>query len=48
MAPEKSMQQATVLAMRDAAANIAVGFINAPGIKDKLLPQTSDDKDEQT
>ncbi len=48
MAPEKSMQQATVLAMRDAAASIAVGFINAPGIKDKLLPQTSDDKDEQT
>jgi hypothetical protein len=45
---EKSMQQATVLAMRDAAANIAVGFINAPGIKDKLLPQTSDDNDEQT
>ena len=48
MAPEKSMQQATVLAMRDAAANIAVGFINAPGSKDKLLPQTSDEKDEQT
>ena len=48
MAAEKSMQRATVLAMRDAAASIAVGFINAPGIKDKLLPETADDKDEQT
>ena len=43
-APEKPMQQATVLAMRDAAASIAVGFINAPGIKDKLLSKTGDDK----
>lgn len=47
-AAKNPMQQATVLAMRDAAANIAVDFINAPGIKAKLLPKNGDDKDEQT
>ena len=43
MAAEESMRQATVLAMRDAAANIAVGFKNAPGIQEKLLKQSDDE-----
>lgn len=47
-AAENPMQQATVLAMRDAAASIALDFVNAPGIKAKLLPKIDDDKDEQT
>ena len=47
-AAENPMQQATILAMRDAAATIALDFVNAPGIKAKLLPKIGHDTDEQT
>lgn len=32
-----AMQAATVIALRDAAANIATGFSNAPGVRKQLL-----------
>lgn len=39
--PARSMEQATVLAMRDAAATISLEFASQPGI-DKLLQEKSD------
>ena len=39
--PARSMEQATILAMRDAAAAISLGFAAQPGI-DKLLQEKSD------
>ena len=39
--PARSMEQATVLAMRDAAATISMEFANQPGI-DQLLREKSD------
>ncbi len=40
---EESMERATVLALRDAAAAIAVGFANQRAIREKLLKVTPDD-----
>jgi hypothetical protein len=37
LSDEESMERATVLALRDAAAAIAVGFARQPGIREKLL-----------
>ena len=39
--PARSMEQATILAMRDAAATISIEFASQPGI-DQLLREKSD------
>jgi hypothetical protein len=41
---EESMERATVLALRDAAAAIAVGFARQPGIREKLLKEAPADE----
>ena len=40
----RSMERATIKAMRDAAATIALGFGNEPRIKDALLQEDSDEE----
>jgi len=44
MGGDKSMQRAAELAMRDAAANIAMNFGRSPAIRDQLLTDASDEK----
>lgn len=41
---DESMRRAAELAMRDAAANIAMNFSRSPAIRDRLLADTSDEK----
>lgn len=52
MGDEDSMSEAAIMALRDAAANIATTFSSAPGVRSKLLqPETllfQEDNTEQT
>lgn len=41
LSDEESMERAAVLALRDAAAAIAVGFARQPGIREKLLEEVT-------
>ena len=37
MGSENAMREAAIKALRDAAANIAIGFAKAPGVENNLL-----------
>ena len=45
MGSENAMKEAAITALRDAAANIVVGFAKAPGVKKNILPDILPDNE---
>lgn len=45
MGSENAMKEAAITALRDAAANIVVGFAKAPGVKKNILPDVLPDNE---